>query len=51
MYYEKQANRAEEIAAAIQKQLAQDRITIKYNPNDYFGKKKKKTIDLNSLEE
>lgn len=51
MYYEKQAHRAEEIAAAIQKQLAQDRIAIKYNPNDYFGKKKKKTIDLNSLEE
>lgn len=49
LYYEKQAKRAEEISKAIQVQLAQDRIEIKYNPNDYFGKKKKKTIDLSTL--
>lgn len=51
IYYEKQAKRADEIAAAIEKQLAQDRIEIKINPNDYFGKKKKKTINLDDLKE
>lgn len=51
-YYEKQAKRKDEITTSLQKQLEQDRITIKYNPSDYFGqKRKKKTIDLNSLEE
>lgn len=52
LYYNNQAKKAEQISAAIQKQLEQDRIEIKYNPNDYFGqKKKKKTIDLSTLEE
>lgn len=52
LYYQKQAKRADEIGEAIQRQLEQDRIEIKYNPSDYFNnKKKKKTIDLNSLEE
>lgn len=51
-YYEKQAKRVDEISKAIQTQLEQDRIEIKYNPNDYFNKKrKKKTIDLSTLEE
>jgi hypothetical protein len=51
-YYQKQAKRADEIGEAIQRQLEQDRIEIKYNPSDYFNsKKKKKTIDLNSIEE
>lgn len=48
-YYTQQAQRADQITKAIQKQLEQDRIEIKYNPNDYFGRKKKKTIDLNSI--
>lgn len=52
LYYEKQAQKAEEIGAAIQKQLEQDRIEIKYNPSDYIGqKKKRKLIDLNQLGE
>ena len=51
IYYEKQANKADQITKLIQKQLEQDRIEIKYNPNDYFGRKKKKTIDLNSIQE
>lgn len=52
LYYNTQAKKAEQVSAAIQRQLEQDRIEIKYNPSDYFGqKKKKKTIDLNSLEE
>ena len=53
-YYLTQANRAAEINRAIQKQLEQDRIELKYNPSDYFGgrrKKKKKLIDLDSLKE
>lgn len=49
-YYHTQAKKADEIGAAIEKQLEKDRIEIKYNPKDYF-KKKKKTIDLKSLEE
>lgn len=50
-YYEKQAKKAEEISLLIQKQLEKDRIEIKYCPSDYIGrKKKKKLIDLNSLE-
>lgn len=49
-YYEKQAKKADEISKAIQKQLEQDRIEIKYNPSDYIGqKKKKKMIDINQL--
>lgn len=51
LYYTRQAAKAAQINAAIQRQLEQDRITIQYNPNDYFGKKKKKTIDLNTLGE
>lgn len=51
LYYETQAKRAEDISKAIQKQLEQDRIEINYNPNDYIGKKKRKTIDLNTLKE
>ena len=52
IYYEKKARRADEIANAIQKQLEQDRIEIKYNPSDYIGqKKKKKMIDLDSIGE
>lgn len=50
-YYINQAKRADAITEAIQKQLEKDRIEIKINPSDYFGrKKKKKTIDLNSIE-
>lgn len=51
-YYIKQAKKADEISEAIQKQLEQDRIEIKYNPSDYIGqKKKKKMIDINKLGE
>lgn len=51
-YYEQQAQKAEQIGKAIQKQLEQDRIEIKYNPSDYIGqKKKRKLIDLNQLGE
>ena len=49
-YYKNQAKRQKEIEEAIEKQLEQDRIEIKYNPADYMGrKKKKKLIDLNSI--
>lgn len=49
-YYKKQAKRQKEIEIALDKQLEQDRIEIKYNPNDYIGqRKKKKQIDLNSI--
>lgn len=52
LYYEKQAKRADEIGRAIQKQLEQDRIEIKYNPSDYIGKKtRRKLIDLNEIGE
>lgn len=52
LYYEKQAKKADEVGRAIQKQLEQDRIEIKYNPSDYIGqRKKKKMIDLNSIGE
>ena len=51
-YYEKQAKKADEIGQAIQKQLEQDRIEIKYNPSDYIGKKtRRKLIDLNEIGE
>lgn len=51
-YYQKQALRTEQITESIQKQLQQDRIEIQINPSDFFSRKrKKKTIDLNSLEE
>lgn len=49
-YYKTQEKRQKEIEEAIEKQLEQDRIEIKYNPNDYIGtKKKKKLIDLDSI--
>lgn len=49
-YYKTQEKKRLEIEAAIEKQLEQDRIEIKYNPNDYIGaKKKKKMIDLDSI--
>lgn len=52
LYYEKQAKKADEIGRAIQKQLEQDRIEIKYNPSDYIGKKtRRKLIDLNEIGE
>ena len=52
LYYEKQAKKADEIGQAIQKQLEQDRIEIKYNPSDYIGKKtRRKLIDLNEIGE
>jgi len=51
-YYQSQLKRQKEIEQAIEQQLEQDRIEIKYNPNDYIGtKKKKKMIDLNSIVE
>ena len=51
-HYMNKAKRADDINKAIQKQLEQDRIEIKINPNDYFkSKKKKKTIDLNSIKD
>lgn len=52
LYYERQAKKADEIGKAIQKQLEQDRIEIKYNPSDYIGKKtRRKLIDLNEIGE
>ena len=49
-YYERQAKKADEITAAIQRQLEKDRVEIKYNPSDYIGrKKKKKMINLEEL--
>lgn len=51
LYYEKQEKHQKEIGEIIQRQLEKDRIEIKYNPNDYIGRKKKnkKQIDLNSI--
>lgn len=52
LYYESQAKKADEITASIQRQLEKDRAEIKIVPDNYFKtRKKKKTIDLNSLEE
>ena len=51
LYYERQAKKADDIAAALQKQLEKDRIEIKYNPSDYIGRKKKQMIDINQLGE
>ena len=51
LYYLNQAKQAVKINEAIQRQLAKDRIEIPYNPSDYFGKRKKKMIDLDSLKE
>lgn len=49
-YYKNQEKRQKEIEIAIEKQLEQDRIEIKFNPADYMGtRKKKKMIDLNSI--
>ena len=45
--------RRKEIEEGIKRQLEQDRITINYDPTQYWGKnkKKKKEIDLSTLEE
>lgn len=52
MYYEARAKKADDIGKAIQQQLEQDRIEIKYNPSDYIGKKKKKKmINLDEIGE
>jgi predicted transcriptional regulator len=52
LYWESKAKKADDIGKAIQKQLEQDRIEIKYNPSDYIGKKKKKKmIDLDKIGE
>lgn len=52
LYYKNQARKREEIEKAIEAQLEQDRIEIKFNPSDYIGKKKKKSmIDLDSIVE
>lgn len=49
-YYKNQEKRQKEIEIAIEKQLEQDRVEIKFNPADYMGaRKKKKMIDLNSI--
>ncbi len=49
-YYKNQAKRQKEIEEAIEKQLEQDRIEIKFNPSDYMSRrKKKKLIDLNTI--
>lgn len=52
-YYLSEAKRREEFEVSLKKQLEQDRITINYNPRDYWGggRKKKKEIDLNSIGE
>ena len=50
-YYKNQQKKIDELEAAVREQLERDRIEIKYNPRDYIGKKKKKKmIDLNSIE-
>lgn len=49
-YYKTQEKKRIEVEEAIEKQLEQDRIEIKYNPSDYIGtKKKKKMIDLDQI--
>lgn len=51
-YYQTQLKKQKEILEAIETQLEQDRIEIKYNPSDYIGtKKSKKMIDINSIVE
>ena len=50
LYYKSQEKKRIEVEEAIEKQLEQDRIEIKYNPSDYIGtKKKKKMIDLDQI--
>ncbi len=50
LYYKSQERKRIEVEEAIEKQLEQDRIEIKYNPSDYIGtKKKKKMIDLDQI--
>lgn len=50
LYYKTQERKRIEVEEAIEKQLEQDRIEIKYNPSDYIGtKKKKKMIDLDQI--
>lgn len=52
-YYLAEAKRRTEFEESLKKQLEQDRITINYNPRDYWGggKKKKKEIDLDTIGE
>ena len=48
-YKTKEAERLR-IEKEIEKQLQQDKITLKFNPSDYMGRKKKKRmIDLNEI--
>lgn len=47
-YYQKIEDKQNKIEQSIKEQLEKDRIEIKYNPNDYIGRKKKK-IDLDSI--
>lgn len=50
LYYKTQEKKRIEVEEAIEKQLEQDRIEIKYNPSDYIGaKKRKKMIDLDQI--
>ena len=50
LYYKTQEKKRIEVEEAIEKQLEQDRIEIKYNPSDYIrAKKKKKMIDLDQI--
>ena len=51
-YWLKEVEKRKKIEEGIKAQLAQDRITIKYDPTEYWGKnkKKKKEIDLSTLE-
>lgn len=50
LYYKSQERKRIEVEEAIEKQLEQDRIEIKYNPSDYIGtKKKKRMIDLDQI--
>lgn len=49
-YYKAQEKKRIEVEEAIERQLEQDRVEIKYNPADYIGSKKKsKIIDINSI--
>lgn len=52
-YYSELEKKQKEIGEAIKRQLEQDRIEIKYNPNDSFSRKRKKRkeIDLSTIGE
>lgn len=50
LYYKQQSEVQKKIEEAIEKQLEQDRVTIKYNPKDYIGRKKKqKMINIDNI--